>query len=174
VSNTGDEFSRHHADWVEPVLYNDKDSLLLTDLKWEKATSARNIPQVNKNVGNKPLTVDDKVFVNGIGTYANSIIEYNIPDGFTRLKAKAGLDIDAVKPAFFGGNAKFLVFTQDPSGPMPSDSIKIPVNLEQIGISGACTIKDVWKNQSLGSFSKEFSPFIRRHASGLYRISVKK
>jgi hypothetical protein len=54
------------------------------------------------------------------------------------------------------------------------DSIKIPVNLEQIGIKGNCTIKDVWLNQNLGSFSKEFSPAIRRHASGLYRISAEK
>jgi hypothetical protein len=53
------------------------------------------------------------------------------------------------------------------------DGIKIPVNLEQIGISGTCTIKDVWSNKSLGSFSKEFAPFIIRHGSGLYRISVK-
>jgi len=53
------------------------------------------------------------------------------------------------------------------------DSIKIPVNFGQIGIAGNCTIKDVWNNKSLGSFSKEFAPFIKRHASGLYRISVK-
>lgn len=54
------------------------------------------------------------------------------------------------------------------------DGIKIPVNLEEIGISGTCTITDVWSHQNLGTFSKEFAPFIKRHASGLYRISVKK
>src|ERR1035437_3793192 len=54
------------------------------------------------------------------------------------------------------------------------DEIKIPVNLEEIGIKGSCTIIDVWSNKSLGTFSKEFAPVIRRHASGLYRISVKK
>jgi len=53
-------------------------------------------------------------------------------------------------------------------------SIKIPVNLGQIGITGQCTITDVWNNRSLGNFIKEFSPDIRRHASGLYRITIKK
>jgi hypothetical protein len=54
------------------------------------------------------------------------------------------------------------------------DEIKIPVNLEEIGIKGSCTIIDVWSNQSLGTFSKEFAPIIKRHASGLYRITIKK
>jgi uncharacterized protein YdhG (YjbR/CyaY superfamily) len=174
VSNVSDEFSRHHADWIQPVLYNEKDSIRLTDIKWVSATSGKESTLINKSVSNKALTVDNKEFTNGIGTYANSIIEFKIPEGFTRFKAKAGLDIDAVKQEFFGGNAKFLVYTQDPSGPMPADAIKIPVNLEQIGISGTCTITDVWNNQSLGTFSKEFAPVIKRHASGLYRISIKK
>lgn len=174
VSNVGEEFNRHHADWISPVLYNEKDSVKLTDLKWVNATSARNKPMVNTNVGNKPLTVDDKVFANGIGTYANSIIEFNVPESYTRFKAKAGLDIDAVKQEFFGGNAKFLVYTQDPSGAMPAESSTISVSLEQLGISVTCTITDVWTNQNLGSFSKDFEPVIKTHASGLYRISVKK
>jgi alpha-galactosidase len=70
---------------------------------------------------------------------------------------------------------KFLaVFNaQDPSGSTPADSVKIPVTVEQIGISGTCTVRDLWTNQTIGSFSKEFAPVIRHHAAGLYRISVK-
>jgi hypothetical protein len=70
---------------------------------------------------------------------------------------------------------KFLaVFNaQDPSGSTPADSVKIPVTLEQIGISGTCSVRDLWINQTIGSFSKEFAPVIRHHAAGLYRISVK-
>ena len=50
VSNISDEFSRHHADWIEPVLYGIKDTLKLTDLKWENATSGRANPILNKSV----------------------------------------------------------------------------------------------------------------------------
>ena len=68
---------------------------------------------------------------------------------------------------------KFLaVFNEQDA--VNTESIKIPVNLEQIGITGNCTIKDVWNNKRLGNFSKEFAPVIRHHASGLYRISIKK
>ncbi len=174
VSNNHDEFSRHHANWIEPVLYNTNDSLKLTDFKWTNATSGRNNPQLNKSSSGKPLTVNNKIYADGIGTYANSIIEYTIPEGYSRFKAKAGLDVDAVNQEQFGGNAKFLVYTHDPSGPVPADVVKIPVDLEQLGITGECIVKDVWTNQIVGSFTKEFAPGIKRHGAGLYRISKKK
>ena len=173
VTDNQDEFTRHHADWIEPMLIG-KDTLKLTDLKWEKASSGKNEPLINKSVANKPLTVDKKVYANGIGTYGNSIIVYNIPEGYTRFKAKAGLDNDAVTPEFFGGSAKFLVYVQDPSGVMPGDSTAVSVKLDQLGITGKCTIKDVWTNKVVGTFNGEFAPVIRRHGSGLYRISTKK
>jgi hypothetical protein len=174
VSNDGDIFSRHHGDWIEPVLYNTKDTVKLTDLKWKNAGSGHGTPQINRNSSNNVLTVDNKEYKNGIGTYANSIIEFDVPEGCTRFKAKAGLDKEAVTPEFFGGNAKFMVFTQDPSGPMPADSVAIPVQLGQLGIDGSCIIKDLWNNKNLGTFSKEFAPYIPKHGSGLYRISRKK
>jgi hypothetical protein len=73
-------------------------------------------------------------------------------------------------------NDKFLaVFNaQDQiSGNMPADSTAIPVKLKDLGIVGKCSIKDVWNNKVLGTFNDEFSPIVRRHGSGLYRISVK-
>ena len=52
--------------------------------------------------------------------------------------------------------------------------VKIPVNLAQLGLNGTCTIKDLWTNKIIGNFKDEFAPLINRHASGLYRISLKK
>ena len=52
--------------------------------------------------------------------------------------------------------------------------VKIPVNLAQLGLNGTCTIKDLWMNKIIGNFKDEFAPLINRHASGLYRISLKK
>jgi hypothetical protein len=54
------------------------------------------------------------------------------------------------------------------------DQIIIPVKLDQLGITGTCTIKDIWSNKVIGDFTNEFAPVIRCHASGLYVISVKK
>jgi len=54
------------------------------------------------------------------------------------------------------------------------DSAKIAVNFEQLGLKGTCIVKDLWMNKIVGNFSDEFAPDIKRHASGLYRISIKK
>lgn len=53
-------------------------------------------------------------------------------------------------------------------------SEKIVVKLEQIGIKGTCVVKDLWTNKIVGDFNGEFAPVIKRHAAGLYRVSVKK
>lgn len=59
------------------------------------------------------------------------------------------------------------------SGKTPDEAAKIVVKLDQLGIHGTCVVKDLWTNKKVGSFTGEFSPVIKRHASGLYRISVK-
>jgi alpha-galactosidase len=173
VSDNQDKISKHYADWIEPALIG-KDTLKLTDLKWENATSDKFKVRINKNADKKPLIIDKKMYNNGIGTYGNSVITYTIPEGYTRFKAKAGLDDDAVTPNSDGNNAKFLVCVQNPAGDIPADSTRISVNLAQLGISGKCIIKDVWTNKVVGTFSNEFAPVISRHGAGLYRISTKK
>jgi len=60
------------------------------------------------------------------------------------------------------------------SGQMPEETARISINLEQLGLKGTCRVKDLWTNKNVGSFTGEFALVIRRHASGLYRISPKK
>jgi hypothetical protein len=73
-----------------------------------------------------------------------------------------------------GATVKFMVFTQNPSGPIPADSAQVAVQLKDLGFNSACTIKDLWTGKQLGVFSNEFAPFIRRHGAGLYRITPQK
>jgi len=54
-----------------------------------------------------------------------------------------------------------------------SDSAKISVSFDQLGLKGKVTITDLWNHKNLGDFNDEFSPVIKRHGSGLYRIRVK-
>lgn len=170
--DNGDAFLRHFADWVNPEVITNNSTVKLTDLKW--ASTGKRQPVLNQSISGKKLILDDVEYENGIGTQANSVIEFDLPEGVNRFKAKAGLDKDAITTGQFGANVKLLVFTQDPKGPMPNDSAKIPVKLEQLGLKGTCVVKDMWTNKIIGDFSGEFAPEIKRHASGLYRISVKK
>lgn len=61
--------------------------------------------------------------------------------------------------------------TVDPNSPVPPDSAKIAVQLKDLGFGSKVRITDLWTGKNTGSFSEEFSPWIRRHGSGFYRLS---
>ena len=65
VTDGGDNNDWDHADWIEPMLYNDKDSLLLTSLKWVKATAGWESPKLNKAVGGNALMSTVKNMIEG-------------------------------------------------------------------------------------------------------------
>ncbi len=53
----------------------------------------------------------------------------------------------------------------DDAGP-----VKVPVQLQQLGFTSACKIRDLWSKKDLGEFTGEFAPAINKHGAGLYRI----
>jgi hypothetical protein len=170
VVNDGDHKTDwDHANWIAPTLYTEKDSLKLTDLKWIKATSGWEKPNVNKSVSGNDLTINKVKCENGIGTHSNSIIEFDVPEGYTRFKALVGLD-EACVTQNVGATVKFLVFTENPSGALPPPSMKIPIHFKELGLSGSYLITDLWSGKTVGKFSGEFSPEINLHGAGLYRI----
>jgi alpha-galactosidase len=170
VNDGGDGTDWDHGDWIAPTLYNGKDSLKLTSLKWVKQTSGWGRSSVNKSVSGNLLTVNKIRYNDGIGTHSNAIIEFDVPEGYTRFKALVGLD-EACVIQNVGASVKFFVFTQNPSGPVPPASMKIPVNLKELGFTSSCSITDLWSGKTLGEFSGEFAPEINRHGAGLYKIS---
>ena len=172
VADAGDGTAWDHANWIAPTIYNGKDSLSLTSLKWIHATAGWEKPRIDSSVSGGPLTVNEKVYRNGIGTHANSVIEYNLPQGYTLFKTSVGLD-KAGAMQNTGASVKFLVFTQNPSGPAPPDSTQIILPLNSIGITSATIVTDIWTGKVLGEFTGEFSPSIARHGSGFYRLSKK-
>jgi alpha-galactosidase len=170
VDNAGDNIEWDYADWINPTIYKGTDTVHLTSLRWNKAKAGWGRVRMNKSVAGNDLIVNGKKYDNGIGTHSNSIIEYNLPEGCTRFKALVGLD-NAGSVQNVGSTVNFMVFTQDPSGPVPPDSAKVAVQLKDLGINSSATIKDLWSGKEVGVFTGEFAPFIRRHGAGLYRIS---
>jgi alpha-galactosidase len=173
-------FSSHNCDWIEPSVSGPKGSVNLTEMKWIKASGGRSEPTVNKTARGFKLTVNGKEYNNGISANATSVIEYDLPAGVTRFKAKAGLDNGSnmgvspgpgANPQSVRPNAgKFLVFTEDPAGPVPADSASITVTFEQLGLTGSHNIIDLWTGEKLGKFTGSFTQIINRHGAGLYRI----
>ncbi len=173
-------FASHNCDWIEPKLTGPRKTINLSDLKWIKASAGRGMPSVNQTPRGGKLTVNGKEYKNGISANAVSIIEYDLPEGVTRFVAKAGLDNGSSGRGFQGqqpgsqvtrpNNAKFLVFTEDPAGPVPADSAMVTVKFEQLGLTGTHSVTDLWSGKELGAFTGSFAQSINRHGAGLYRI----
>ena len=170
VTNGGDNIDWDHADWIEPILYNSKDTLSLTKLKWVKATSGWAEVRLNKAVSGSDLMVNKIKYDTGIGVHSNSIVEYDLPEGYTHFKALAGID-HAASVQNAGATVRFMVFTEDPSGPVPPPSAKVSVNLKNLGFTSPCIITDLWTGKVVGKFSGAFAPLINRHGAGLYKIA---
>lgn len=103
-SNGGD-----HAAWVDPVieLQNGK-KIDLTQVKWVKAKGAWGKTLVNKDCRGKALKTLKNEAVKGIGTHADSQIEYKLPKGAKSFTAKGLISSGANNEA----SVKFIVSSE--------------------------------------------------------------
>lgn len=46
----------------------------------------------------------------------------------------------------------------------------VEVSFEELGLSGRCTVRDVWEKKDLGVFEDRFSPTINPHGASLYKL----
>jgi putative membrane-bound dehydrogenase-like protein len=114
VTPGDDGFGCDWADWAEPRLIGPKGETKLTDLKWRSATSGFGESRINASAGGQPLKIGGQSIPYGIGTHAPSVIAYDIVGlGFTRFKAKAGLDNGGTDQGC-GSTVEFLVFGDRP------------------------------------------------------------
>ncbi|RTQ48154.1 hypothetical protein EJV47_17115 [Hymenobacter gummosus] len=174
VRDGGDDIAWDHADWLSPTLLQHGQPVPLSSLTWQSADAGWGKVTVDKSVSGAELRVGGQAYAHGLGTHANSMIVYELPPGVTRFQATAGLD-QAGAAQNTGGTVQFLVFTQNPYRPMPADSIRVPVRLAELGLSGPCTVRDLWSGKSVGTMTTgEFAPYVRRHGARLYRLSAVK
>jgi alpha-galactosidase len=164
-----DNIDWDHADWINPMIYKGNDSISLTSLKWVKATTGWGKARVNKGVSGSDLIVEGKKYAYGVGVHANSVIEYDLPEGVTRFTAIVGID-KAAADQNVGATLQGLVFTEQPSGPEPPASATIDIDLSKLGLQ-QCKIQDMWSGKQVGVFKDKFSVSINKHGAGLYRLS---
>lgn len=161
VKDGGDGFENDHAVWADPTLNGAKGKLKLTDLKWSHATAGWGEPRINRTCENQPLTVDGKP-AEGIGTHAESMIIYDLPDGYDTFTATGVMTRN--------GSVVFGVLV-DRSTEDVSDIAEVAVDFAAIGISGKATVRDLWAKKDLGTFEARFSRKVPMHGAGLYRIT---
>jgi putative membrane-bound dehydrogenase-like protein len=114
VGDGGDGIACDWADWAEPRLIGSNGELKLTELKWSAAEAGWGQVHMNKNAGGEPLRINGRDVAYGIGTHSNSIVEFALPAGYTRFKARAGLDNGGTNQGG-GSSVRFMVFLEKPS-----------------------------------------------------------
>lgn len=113
VTDGGNGYGCDWADWIDPVLSGPKGTLKLTTLKWKSATAEWGEVRIGKNAGGGPLSVAGKPQMDGIGTHANSVIHFEIPDGYTTFTATAALDNGGTDQGD-ATSVQFAVYTAQP------------------------------------------------------------
>lgn len=170
IDTGGDNFDCDHCAWIEPRLTSPNGEKKLTDLIWISAKSGWGKTAVNRNVEGGSLIVNNQPVSYGIGAHSPSVIEYELPSGYTRFKAKAGLEKRGVDQNH-GATVHFYVLTDDPRPADSESGAAIKVQLSDLGFAGKCKVRDLWTHSDLGVFDVEFAKAIRCHGAGLYRVS---
>jgi putative membrane-bound dehydrogenase-like protein len=116
VTDGGNGYGSDWANWAEPKLIGPKGEMKLTDLKWKNASADWGNVGINKNVDGGDMKIAGKPVEFGIGTHANSIIHFELPEGFDKFVARAGLDNGGTDQGM-GTSVQFFVYTSAP-GPI--------------------------------------------------------
>lgn len=176
VNDNGDGYSCDHADWINPTIeLNNGNKISLTDRDWDFATAGWGTIQKNKSISGRDLIVNGTTYSNGIGTHSQSIIKYSLPENTIKFSALAALDQQGLTEGC-GSSVEFMIATKDPRVDENSiKSEKVTLYLNELGLKGSYSIRDLWKKDTLGTFSNsEFSTTIPQHGSILLRISKAK
>ena len=116
VTDGGNGFGSDWANWAEPKLVGSKGELKLTDLKWKHASADWGNVGINKNANGGDMKIAGKPVEVGIGTHANSIIHFELPEGYNKFVARAGID-NGGSDQGMGSSVQFFVYTAAP-GPI--------------------------------------------------------
>ncbi len=169
VTDGGDNFDADHADWTQPRLTGPNGELKLTDLKWKTATTGWGQVSTTIAASGKPMSVNGQSVSYGIAAHAPSVIEFDLPQGYTHFQSFAALDDGGTSQTIPGSTVRFLVFTKSPYN--ENTTAAIPVSLSELGFTNGAKVRDLWNKKDLGRMTGEFAPSIPSHGAGLYRIS---
>ncbi len=114
VSDAGNGYGCDWANWVNPRFTGPDGEKSLTELKWVSAKAGFGSVQINRNCVGRAARVNGKAVAKCIGTHANSVIEYDVPKGFTHFKAQGGLDNGGTDQPC-GSTVRFEVFSTKPT-----------------------------------------------------------
>jgi len=162
VKDGGNGINWDHIVWGEPVLHGPKGDLKLTELKWLSASSGWREVHVNRTCDDQPIVINDKP-LEGIGAHSESVIIYQLPEGYETFTSTGYVTQDE-------GSVVFGVLVDKGEADFSETAI-VNVKLESLGIKGKVKVRDLWSHRNLGTFDGSFERELPQHGAGLYRIS---
>ena len=162
VKDGGNGINWDHIVWGEPVLHGPKGDLKLTELKWLSASSGWREVHVNRTCDDQPIVINDKP-LEGIGAHSESVIIYQLPEGYETFTSTGYVTQDE-------GSVVFGVLVDKGEADFSETAI-VNVKLESLGIKGKVKVRDLWSHKNLGTFDGSFERELPQHGAGLYRIS---
>jgi putative membrane-bound dehydrogenase-like protein len=124
-SDAGDGFTCDWADWIAPTVVDaDGQHHALVEREWLRAEAGWGEVRRGKNAAGGPLRIAGERFDEGIGTHADSVIGFELPEGARQFDFICGLDNGGTDQG--GGNqtsVQFFVFAEGvPDGVFSSGS----------------------------------------------------
>lgn len=122
ASDAGDGYTCDWVDWIDPVLHGPKGQRSLVDLGWVSATSGFGNTHKNANCRGADWSVNGKkVGKEAIGTHANSVIHFRIPEGYDRFTVTGALDTGGTaQPAGHSTSVQFALYADAPPASLTS------------------------------------------------------
>lgn len=115
VADEGADGNGHDwAAWCEPTLVGPAGELRLTELDWVRADAAWGSPHVDANAVGGAILVAGETPAWGIGTHADSVIEYELPVGHTSLHCRIAPDDGGLLQPGANTSLEFQVYVERP------------------------------------------------------------
>jgi hypothetical protein len=135
----------------------------LADFPWLHADACWDSTAVKKDESGRAL---------GLSAEIPAVIEYAIPAGAVRFRARA--EITGNGRGQVPGPVQFLVVVATPENTATSPGLPVSVDLATLGLPAGARVLDLWSHTDLGEVRGEFAPVIPFHGAGLYRLSPAK
>jgi alpha-galactosidase len=161
----------HHAIvWADAVLSGPAGELSLGELPWVKATTRWGSVSRDQAPGGRALQLAGRDVARGFGVHTKSVIEFEIPEGYTRLTAVCGFAGPAA-PAGAEEQSRCLVFVLPRELEAPSAGLAVSVTAQELGLNGPLRVRDLWSREDLGSFEMGFEAIVPWHGARLFRVA---
>lgn len=93
VTDGGNGYACDWANWIDPVLIGESGAKSLLEIPWKQASAGFGQVHPNANAAGEKLSVANRPIDRpGIGTHANSVIHYQLPEGYHSFKVTGALD----------------------------------------------------------------------------------